>query len=261
MVKTANDRKSERTGSDCVLGIPFIYCGSPNEAGACVIATWRLGLRSPLVARHKIIIIFLIQRWLKTRERWSPKFHKAWKNMKAEKVVHCTTGLHDMTWYDKQGGKVQKRFQWFAKVVRPLRKRIAFQTVMDPHTKNKQNSNNNKKHVLGVFRQAEAPTCVRTFYAMPDDSKDQTSFCQKMIVCTLSFNIYFALRAAGQVLILLFFESNLEFFRRCFCICPLHLVEVKSTLKFLSIVTLSAISFTNIWNVQSRTQHTLHSLK
>ena len=31
-----------------------------------------------------------------------------------------------MTWYDKQGERVQKRSQCFAKAVRPLRKRIAF---------------------------------------------------------------------------------------------------------------------------------------
>ena len=54
------DRSSKHAWSACVLWIPFILSGSPNECwlhtcDACVITTWRLGLRAPLVARNKII--------------------------------------------------------------------------------------------------------------------------------------------------------------------------------------------------------------
>ena len=202
MVKTANDRKSERTGSDCVLWIP------PNEAGACVIATWRLGLRSPLVARHKIKI-FLIQRWVKTRERWSPKLPMACQRMKAEKVVHCAiTTWHDMIW--QTGGKSSKTFAVLCQsseheTLEENNSVLDSQGHTPTHTKLNKTTTTTKNTCWGVFRKPEAPaTCVRTFYAMPDDSKDQTYFCQKMIVCTFSFNTYFALRA-GQVLILLFF--------------------------------------------------------
>ena len=51
------DRRSKRTWSNCVLCIPFILGGSPNKCwlltcDACVITTWRLGLRTLLVARN-----------------------------------------------------------------------------------------------------------------------------------------------------------------------------------------------------------------
>ena len=47
-------RGSKRASSNCVLCIPFIVSGSPNECwlhtgDACVITTWRLGLRAPLL--------------------------------------------------------------------------------------------------------------------------------------------------------------------------------------------------------------------
>ena len=49
-------RRSKRAWSNCILCIPFILSGSSNECwlhtcNACVITTWRLGLRAPLVAR------------------------------------------------------------------------------------------------------------------------------------------------------------------------------------------------------------------
>ena len=52
-----SERRSKCAWSKCVLCIPFILSGSPNECGlhtcdACVITTWRLGLRAPLVARN-----------------------------------------------------------------------------------------------------------------------------------------------------------------------------------------------------------------
>ena len=45
----------------CVLCIPFILSGSPNHCllhtcDACLITTWRLGLRAPLVARNKFVL-------------------------------------------------------------------------------------------------------------------------------------------------------------------------------------------------------------
>ena len=50
-----SDRRSKRAWSKCVLCIPYILSGSPNECwlhtcDACVITSWRLGLRAPLVA-------------------------------------------------------------------------------------------------------------------------------------------------------------------------------------------------------------------
>ena len=55
----ASDRRSKRAWSKCVLCIPFILNGSPNgcwlhKCDACVITTWRLGLRAPLVALNYI---------------------------------------------------------------------------------------------------------------------------------------------------------------------------------------------------------------
>ena len=49
-------RRSKRARSDCTLCSPFIRSGSPNECWlptcrACIIATWRLALRPPLVVR------------------------------------------------------------------------------------------------------------------------------------------------------------------------------------------------------------------
>ena len=50
-----SDRRSKRAWSNCVMCIPFILSGSPNEcwlhtSDPCVITTWRLGLWAPLVA-------------------------------------------------------------------------------------------------------------------------------------------------------------------------------------------------------------------
>ena len=63
MFKTRADqptrsRRSERAWSNCVLCIPYIISGSPNECwvhtcDACVITTWWLGLRAPFVACNK----------------------------------------------------------------------------------------------------------------------------------------------------------------------------------------------------------------
>ena len=55
-----SDSKSKRAWSNCVLCIPFILSGSPNECclhtcDACVIKTWRLGLRATRGARNKSI--------------------------------------------------------------------------------------------------------------------------------------------------------------------------------------------------------------
>ena len=51
-------RRSKHAWSNCVLCIPFILSGSPNEcwphtSDACVITTWKLGLWAPLVACKK----------------------------------------------------------------------------------------------------------------------------------------------------------------------------------------------------------------
>ena len=51
-------RRSKCTWSNCVMCIPYILSTSPNECWlhtcqACVITTWRLGLRAPLVAHKK----------------------------------------------------------------------------------------------------------------------------------------------------------------------------------------------------------------
>ena len=52
-----SNRRSKRVWSSCVLCIPHILTGSPNgcwlhTCNACIITTWKLGLRAPLVA-HK----------------------------------------------------------------------------------------------------------------------------------------------------------------------------------------------------------------
>ena len=49
-----SDRKSKRVWLTCVLCIPYILSGNPNECwlhtcDTCVITTWRLGLWAPLV--------------------------------------------------------------------------------------------------------------------------------------------------------------------------------------------------------------------
>ena len=53
--QVSRDRRSKRSWSDCVLCIPFILSGSPNEfwlhmCQTCVRAPWRLRLQAPLVA-------------------------------------------------------------------------------------------------------------------------------------------------------------------------------------------------------------------
>ena len=55
-----NDRRSKHEWSNHVLCIPFILSGSPNECwlrtcDTCIITTWRLGLRAPLVTRKEVI--------------------------------------------------------------------------------------------------------------------------------------------------------------------------------------------------------------
>ena len=50
----ASGRSSKCVWSNCVLCIPYILSGSPNKCGlhtcdGCVITTWRLGWRAPLV--------------------------------------------------------------------------------------------------------------------------------------------------------------------------------------------------------------------
>ena len=53
--------RPKRAWPNCVLCIPFIFSGSSNDCwlhmcDACVITTWRLGLRAPFVARSEIIV-------------------------------------------------------------------------------------------------------------------------------------------------------------------------------------------------------------
>ena len=68
MVKTRMIRlpgvEGQNVWSKCFLCIPFILSGSPNECwlytwNACVITTWRLGLRAPLVTRNYYLSIYL----------------------------------------------------------------------------------------------------------------------------------------------------------------------------------------------------------
>ena len=64
-----SDIRSKRMCSKCILCIPYIFCGSPNEwlhtYNACVITTWRLELQAPLVAcdyplyKYKHVNIYL----------------------------------------------------------------------------------------------------------------------------------------------------------------------------------------------------------
>ena len=54
-----SDRRSKHAWSKCVLCIPFILSGGPKECwlhtcDACVIKTWRLGLRAPLAVCNEI---------------------------------------------------------------------------------------------------------------------------------------------------------------------------------------------------------------
>ena len=51
-------RRLKHMWSNCILSVPFILSGNPNECwlhrcDTCVITPWRLGLRAPLVARNK----------------------------------------------------------------------------------------------------------------------------------------------------------------------------------------------------------------
>ena len=60
--QSTRSRRSKRASSNCVLCILFIFSGRPNDCwlhtcDACVITTWRLGLRAPLVARNYDAII------------------------------------------------------------------------------------------------------------------------------------------------------------------------------------------------------------
>ena len=64
-----SDIRSKRTCSKCILCIPYILCGSPNEylhtCNACIITTWRLELQAPLVTcdyplyKYKHVSIYL----------------------------------------------------------------------------------------------------------------------------------------------------------------------------------------------------------
>ena len=49
-----SDIRSKHTCSKCILCIPYILCGTPNEwlhtCNACIITTWRLELQAPLDA-------------------------------------------------------------------------------------------------------------------------------------------------------------------------------------------------------------------
>ena len=59
-------KRSKGAWSNCVLFISFIFSGSPNECwlhtcDACVIATWRLGLQAPLVARNDSTLIITLR--------------------------------------------------------------------------------------------------------------------------------------------------------------------------------------------------------
>ena len=66
-----SDRRSKHAWSKCFLSIPYVLSGSPNECwlhtcDTCVIRTWRLGLRVPLVApkNHRWIAFFAHPDWL-----------------------------------------------------------------------------------------------------------------------------------------------------------------------------------------------------
>ena len=55
-----SDRRSKRECANRILCIPFILSGGANECwlhtcDACVITTWRLGLRAPLVTLQEVI--------------------------------------------------------------------------------------------------------------------------------------------------------------------------------------------------------------
>ena len=54
-----SDRRSKRAWSHCIMCIPFILNGSPNECcihicDACVTTTWRLGLLATTGARNEL---------------------------------------------------------------------------------------------------------------------------------------------------------------------------------------------------------------
>ena len=54
-----SDRRSKRAWSHCIMCIPFILSGSPNECcihicDACVTTTWRLGLLATTGARNEL---------------------------------------------------------------------------------------------------------------------------------------------------------------------------------------------------------------
>ena len=55
-----SDRRSKRAWSNCVMCISFILSASPDECWlhtchTCIITTWRLGLRGPLVTCKKFM--------------------------------------------------------------------------------------------------------------------------------------------------------------------------------------------------------------
>ena len=62
-VKNANDqissdRRSKRSLSNCILCLPYILSGGPNESwlhtsDTCTTTTWKWGLRAPFVTRNK----------------------------------------------------------------------------------------------------------------------------------------------------------------------------------------------------------------
>ena len=58
-------RTSKRASPNCVLCIPLILSGSPNNCwlhicDACVTTSWGLGLRAPRVARNQIKYLIIL---------------------------------------------------------------------------------------------------------------------------------------------------------------------------------------------------------
>ena len=74
-------RRSKWARSNCILCIPFILSGSPNQCwlhtcDTCVMTTWRLGLRAPLVARNQCTCVAITFSWSKIfRATWFKPIH------------------------------------------------------------------------------------------------------------------------------------------------------------------------------------------